>query len=169
MTGISEGGFECWIAAVIDDRLAAIAPVIGVTRWTDTDNPVIAALSLVGRIALMPRVYDAARKDLKEEKINARVVQYVDDKLTPGMRDRFDPLRMVPLLAPRPLLILAHEKDQLIPLAGTKQVYEATRKRYADLKAEDKVAMRVAPGLPHEAADEEEIKALVAWFDKWLK
>lgn len=169
VTGVSEGGFESWIAGVIDERIAVVAPVIGVTRWTDTDNPLLAALSLAGRIALMPRVYEAARQDLKEDKINARVVQYVDDKLTPGMRDRFDPAKVMPLLAPRPLFILAHERDQLIPLAGAKQVYEAARKRYAELKAEDKVALRVAPGLPHEAADEAELTALVAWFEKWLK
>jgi len=58
------------------------------------------------------------------------VIQAAWDRLVPGLRDRFDADRLLPLIAPRPLLILSHEKDELMPLVGAREAYVAARARY---------------------------------------
>ena len=57
----------------------------------------------------------------------------------------------------------------VIALAGAKSVYQAAQKRYIALGVEERVKLRIAPGLDHEAMDETEIEALIAWFVKWLR
>ena len=101
--------------------------------------------------------------------VNERVIRAAWDRLLPGFTDHFDAIHLVPLIAPRPLLILQHEEDEIIPLPGAVEVYQAARERYAELGAEDRIRLRVAPGLKHAAFDPGEIIAIYGWFDRWLK
>jgi dienelactone hydrolase len=168
MTGISEGGIETWMAAAADPRIKVAVPVVGVTRFRDlTANLTLAAGN--ARIKLLRPVLDSYAKQIGAAGIDAALVEKAWDRLLPGFRERFDADRIVPLIAPRPLLILAHEKDELIPLAGAEAVYAVARERYRALKAEDRLQLRVAPGLSHAGQDMLEVQALFEWFDRWLK
>jgi dienelactone hydrolase len=168
MVGISEGGIETWMAAAVDTRIAVAVPVIGVTRFAaayrDLSGPDGEA-----RVQLFRPYLKGFAHRLGESEVDARVVRQAWDRLVPGLRDRFDADRLIPLIAPRPLLILNHERDELFPLAGARVVYEAARQRYEALGAGVHLRMEVAAGLPHAAQDPAEIAALTAWLEKWLK
>jgi hypothetical protein len=142
--------------------------VIGVTRFS-TILDEIAGGNGQDFINLLRGMLDEYARMLGETSINERVVRSAWEKLLPGSLDRFDPIRLVPLIAPRPLLIANHEKDELIPLKGAEEVYEACRKRYRELGAEAELSFRVAPGLRHAGQDLLELAAVNDWFDRRLK
>jgi fermentation-respiration switch protein FrsA (DUF1100 family) len=168
MTGISEGGMETWMTAAADPRVAVAVPVIGVTRFgtilADFGSP-----DAQERVKLFRGSLDEYARSLGETTVNERVFRSAWDRLLPGSLDRFDPIHLVPLIAPRPLLVLSHEKDELIPLKGAEEVVAAAQKRYRELSAEERIKHRVAPGLRHAGQDLTEIAALFEWFDRWLK
>lgn len=168
MTGISEGGIETWMTAAADPRIAVAVPMIGVTRF-DAVVADIGSPDGQERVKLFRGALEEFARTLGETTVNDRVFRAAWERLLPGTLDRFDPIRLVPTLAPRPLLILSHEKDELIPLKGAEEVYAACEKRYGELNAADHVQHRIAPGLRHAGQDFTELAALYAWFDRWLK
>jgi len=58
------------------------------------------------RVDSIRPVFEAARLDLGRDKIDGHVVSAVWDALVPGLRDEFDAPNSLPLIAPRPLLLL---------------------------------------------------------------
>ena len=168
MTGLSEGGIETWMTAAMDDRIKVAVPIIGVTTFADA----FAGADGIGtqaQIKLFQPVLTPLAKELGESEITGKVVRTAWERLIPGMRDRFDAPQILPLIAPRPLLILSHEEDELFPVAGARKAYEAAKARYTELKADDKIDFRVTPGLKHAGYSLTEINGALDWFDKWLK
>lgn len=165
--GLSEGGMIAWMAAVCDDRLKVVIPMLGVTRFADL---IANAASPAAQQTVAPLREALANfaQQLGEPEVNEKVWRAAWERLIPGCCDRFEATRLVPLIAPRPMLILAHEQDELIPLAGTQAVYEAARERYRALGAEDRLQMRVAPGLKHAATDLTEILLIGQFLTRWL-
>jgi cephalosporin-C deacetylase-like acetyl esterase len=168
MAGISEGGIETWMAAAADERIRVVAPVIGVTRFQNIVDQASGAAGAAYRKSFEDAL-QAYALQVGEKEVNERVVRKAWEQLLPGFMDRFDAINLVPLIAPRPLLILSHEKDEIIPLEGARQVFEAAQKRYSELGAADKIRLRVAPNLKHAAMDLSEPLELMAWFDRYLK
>ncbi|MBI3909817.1 MAG: dienelactone hydrolase family protein [Armatimonadetes bacterium] len=166
--GVSEGGMIAWMAAACDERLRAVIPMVAVTRFQDLVDLPLSGGSQPGVELLRPALTAFARQ-LGEPEVNARVWRAAWEKLLPGCCDRFEATRLVPTIAPRPLLILNHEQDELIPIAGARAVYEATRDRYRDLHVEDRLQFRVAPGLKHAATDLAELLLIGQWLQRWLK
>jgi predicted alpha/beta-fold hydrolase len=168
MTGVSEGGLVTWLATAADPRIRVAAPVVGVTRFKDMMAQLDTGAGQA-RVNLFRPVLEAFAKQQGAEKIDEDLARKAWERLLPGFTERFEADRLVPLIAPRPLLILSHEKDELIPLAGAEAVYAAARARYRALGAEERLRFRVAPGLTHAGQDMTEIAALFDWFDRWLK
>lgn len=168
MTGMSEGGIITWMTAVADPRVRVAVPIIGVTCFGEAlaqaEGPDVAA-----RLKTFDAVLKEFAVQLGEPAVNARVLRMAWERLVPGMLDRFDAPAMLPLIAPRPLLILAHEKDELFPLAGARKAFEATRKAYSEAGAPDRVAFQVAANQAHAGFDLAEISAMMSWFDRFLK
>lgn len=168
MTGFSEGGILTWMCAAADERIRAAVPVIGVTCFADAfreeDGPQVRE-----RLRLFEPVLKEYARDLGEPEVTPRVLRAAFDRLVPGLTDRFDAPNMVPLIAPRPLLILCHEQDELFPLAGARKVEAAARERYRALGAEDRFDFRVAPGLKHGAFHPLELPGIVQWMERWLR
>jgi dienelactone hydrolase len=168
MVGISEGGMITWLTAAADDRIKVAAPMISVSCLADTfeapDGPEVAA-----RLALFDSFLKAYAKDINEPQVNLKVLKSAWSKLVPGLLDRFDAQNVVPLIAPRPLLVINHELDELFPVAGAKKVALAVQARYQEVQAPEKFEFKVTPGLKHAAFDFNEVNAIVTWMERWLK
>jgi dienelactone hydrolase len=164
MIGVSMGGQETWIAAALDPRVRVAVPVIGVNTfaWTAGHD------RWQARSKLLPQVYEAIRADLGEPEVDTRVYRSVWDRLTPGLLDRFDGPRLLPLIAPRPLLVLNGEKDPLVPVEAARLAAESARRAYAAAGVPERFRFEVAPGVGHAFTDAERRLAL-DWFDRWLK
>ena len=168
MAGISEGGMVTWLTAAADDRIKVAAPMISVSVLADTfetqDGPEVAA-----RLALFDSFLKAYAKEINEPQVNLKVLRSAWNKLVPGLLDRFDAQNVVPLIAPRPLLVINHEQDELFPVAGAKKVATAVRARYQEVQAPEKFEFKVTPGLRHAAFDINEVTAIMSWMERWLK
>ncbi len=75
--------------------------------------------------------------------------------------------RVAALVAPRPLLILNTDKDDIFPLDGVFSVYRSARRIYSLLGAEDAIGLHIAEG-PHEDMPPLHVGAF-AWFERFLK
>ncbi|MFN3653107.1 MAG: alpha/beta hydrolase family protein [Armatimonadota bacterium] len=166
MTGFSEGGILTWMCAALDDRIRVAVPIIGVTSFAQAfeDGP-----SLNEKVRLFEPVLREHARDLGEKEINGKVLRSAWQKLVPGMLDRFDAPNLLPLIAPRPLLILNHEQDELFPVEGARRCFAVCQARYKELKAEGRLELRVAPGLKHAAFNFGEVTSMMDWMDRWLK
>jgi dienelactone hydrolase len=168
MTGISEGGVLTWMCAAADERIKVAVPIIGVTSFGEAlrqaEGPETEA-----RVRLFEAVLKEYAKDLGEKEANGRVLREAWSRLVPGMLDRFDAPHVVPLIAPRPLLILNHEEDELFPAAGARKVHAAAKVRYAQLGAADRLELQVTPGLKHSAFNLGAMNAMMQWMERWLK
>ncbi len=168
MAGISEGGMITWLTAAADDRIKVAAPMISVTSLGETfqapEGPQTAA-----RLALFDSFLKSYAKELNEPAVNQKVLRAAWEKLVPGLLDRFDAPNVVPLIAPRPLLVINHELDELFPVEGAKKVASLTRLRYQEAQAPEKFEFKVTPGLKHAAFDFSEVNSMVSWMERWLK
>jgi len=96
------------------------------------------------------------------------VYRSVWDRLTPGLLDRFDGPQLLPLIAPRPLLVLNGETDPLVPVEGARLAADSARRAYEAAGVPERFRFEVAPGVGHAFTDQERRMAL-DWFDRWLK
>lgn len=168
MTGISEGGIITWMTAAIDPRIKVAVPMIGVTSFGEAlhqaEGPDVAM-----RLKTFEAVLSEYARQIGEPAVNARVLRLAWERLVPGMLDIYDAPAMLPLLAPRPLLILNHELDELMPLEGARKAYAAARAAYEKAGAADRIDFRIAANQRHAGFDLAEISAMMAWFDRFLK
>lgn len=173
MTGISEGGIITWMTTSIDDRIKVAAPVIGVTAFAES-LPMTDDAAAEGRLKLLDELRPALKDfatQIGETEVNSKALRAAWEKLVPGGLDKFDGPSLIPTIAPRPLLILNHEKDELFSLAGAERTVEAARARYKELNAADHIDFKVQPNLKHADAAGlfTELGQVTGWFDKWLK
>jgi dienelactone hydrolase len=164
MIGVSMGGQETWLTSALDPRVRVAVPVIGVNTfaWAAGHD------RWQARSKLLPQVFEAVRADLGEPAVDARVYRSVWDRLTPGLLDRFDGPSLLPLIAPRPLLVLNGAADPLVPIEGARLAAEGARSAYAAAGVPERFRFEVAPGVGHAFTDAERRLAL-DWFDHWLK
>lgn len=80
---------------------------------------------------------------------------------------RWDFDRVAALVAPRPLLILNTDKDDIFPLDGVYSIYRSARRIYSMLGAEDRIGLQIAEG-PHQDTQALNVGAF-AWFERFLK
>ena len=168
MTGMSEGGMITWLTAAMDDRIKVAVPIIGVSSLADSFMTPEGPESAAG-LKLFDSFLKEYAKDLGEKEVTRKVLKTAWEKLVPGMLDKFDAPAVLPLIAPRPLLVLNHELDELFPVEGAKRVAAAARIRYEAANAADRFEFRVAPGLKHAAFNLAELNGMVSWMERWLK
>ncbi|KAG1670889.1 hypothetical protein FOA52_000391 [Chlamydomonas sp. UWO 241] len=84
ITGISLGGMHSWLAAVLDERIAAAAPMIGVQnfQWAIDHDQV------QGRVSSLPALFAAASSDLGSQSPTPAVVSAVWARLLPRLLPR---------------------------------------------------------------------------------
>jgi dienelactone hydrolase len=162
--GFSKGGIETYLAAAADPRIAVSVPCIGVQsfRWA-MDND-----SWQSRIGTVQAAFDAAARDRGIEKPGADFVRAFYDRIAPGIYREFDGPAMLPLIAPRPLLVINGGIDPRTPMPGLKECVIETRTTYRGEGAEEKFVFHVQPNTGHKVLPESVVLAR-QWFVRWLK
>ena len=84
----------------------------------------------------------------------------------PGILKWGDITEIVSMIAPRPFLILAGERDDGFPIGGAKEVAGRAGMLYRRLERADALELYISPG-GHEFTDEMRQRAY-HWFDRWL-
>jgi dienelactone hydrolase len=155
MTGISKGGMETTLAAFADPRVAAAAPIIGVQsfEWGLENNAFQARAQSLGDA--VPNPTDAAS------------VRLFYDRVAPGLLERFDGPQALPLVAPRPLIVIAGNQDPRNAIGGVKVVMDATNAAYVRASAADHVKLFTAD-VGHDGGYAPFHQAAEMWLDQWL-
>uniref|UniRef100_M1BV25 Peptidase S9 prolyl oligopeptidase catalytic domain-containing protein n=1 Tax=Solanum tuberosum TaxID=4113 RepID=M1BV25_SOLTU len=189
ITGESLGGMHAWFAAFADTRYSVVVPIIGVQgfRWAIEHD------RWQGRVDSIKDVFEEAGSDLGKNEIDKEVVEkhkkltshdnihqtdfyltliriheQVWDRIAPGLASQFDSPYTVPVIAPRPLLILNGEEDPRCPIAGLVIPMSSVRKACADADcplnfkviAQAGIGHQMTPLMVNEASN---------WFDRFLK
>jgi len=163
LTGISKGGIETYLTAAADARVAVAVPYIGVQsfRWA-LDNGQWRA-----RIATIQAAFNASAQHAGKSADDVGFVREFYARVVPGIDGRFDGPAMLPLIAPRPLLVVNGDSDANTPIAGVRLSVENARPVYAAANAADKLQLVVEENTPHRV-NPEAIQAGIAWFVRWL-
>jgi dienelactone hydrolase len=162
--GVSKGGIETYLAAAVDPRIACAVPCIGVEsfRWAIEND------AWHSRIGTIQSAFDNAAKESKVEHPGAEFVKQFYDRVAPGLAGEFDGPAMLPLIAPRPLLVINGDSDPRTPLPGLSQCTDAAEKAYREAHAEDHFVVRIQEHTAHKVTPESQ-QAAVEWFVRWLK
>jgi dienelactone hydrolase len=163
LIGFSKGGMEGYLAAAADPRIAVVVPCIGVQsfNWA-LDNE-----SWRSRVDTFKPAIEAAAKD-EGEVVNAAFVRRFYDRVVPGIYGQFDGPAMLPLIAPRPLLVINGDADARTPLPGVNECLVAARTAYRTADAEAQLQVILQPQTGHKVTVEAR-QAAVDWFVKWLR
>lgn len=163
LIGFSKGGMEGYLAAAADPRIAVVVPCIGVQsfKWA-LDNE-----SWRSRVETFKPALEAAAKD-EGDPVNAAFVRKFYDRVVPGIYGQFDGPAMLPLIAPRPLLVINGDADARTPLPGVQECLTAARTAYRAADAEPKLQAILQPQTGHKVTVEAR-QAAVDWFVKWLR
>jgi dienelactone hydrolase len=164
LIGISKGGIETYLAAAVDERIAVAVPCLGVQsfRWALENN------AWQARIGTIQPAFDAAAKDAGVGKPDAIFAKTFYDRLVPGIYGEFDGPAMLPLIAPRPLLIINGDSDRLTPLPGLKECTDAAQQVYRAAGVADRFAVRIQENTGHQVTPDSE-RAAIEWLVSWLK
>lgn len=163
LLGISKGGTETYLTAAVDPRIAVAVPVIGVQgfRWAlehDAWQP---------RVATFQPAVDAVAHDAGQSRVDAPLVRSFYARVAPGIDAQFDGPAMLPLIAPRPLLVINGDSDPRTPVPGVMECMAAAERAYAAAGAQDKVGLYLQPNAGHVFTPVGELVAL-DWLVRWL-
>ncbi|KAF3779260.1 hypothetical protein EJ110_NYTH41730 [Nymphaea thermarum] len=163
ITGESLGGMHAWFAAAADSRYSVVVPIIGIQgfHWALEND------KWQARVDSIKPVFEEARVDLGKPSIDRGVVEKVWDRIAPGLAHQFDAPDSVPVIAPRPLLILNGQDDPRCPIGGLQDPISRTIKAYEDAKLPHNFKFIAQPGIEHLMTVEMVIEAS-NWFDKFL-
>jgi dienelactone hydrolase len=150
MIGFSKGGIETYFTAAADPRVAVAVPCIGVQsfKWGLEND------GWHGRVNTVKHAFESAAKAAGVEKPDAAFAKTFFDKVLPGVYDKFDGPEMVPLIAPRPLMMINGDKDPNTPLPGVMLCAEKTKAAYTKAGVADKFKQIVEKDTPHKVNDD---------------
>jgi dienelactone hydrolase len=164
LIGISKGGMEAYLTAAVDPRIAVAIPVIAVQsfQWAlDHD-------AWVARVGTFQRAIVGAARDEKLTNVTAAFVRKFYDRVATGIYSDFDCPAMLPRIAPRPLLVINGDSDDLTPLPGVHEAATAAEQAYRAAGASDRFRLIIQPNTGHELTPSAQ-RAAIDWFVKWLK
>lgn len=161
--GFSKGGIELYLTAAVDTRIAASVPCIGVQSfdWALQNN------AWQSRVSTIQSAVDSAAKDVNQLPISTQFVRRFYRRVVPGIESDFDGPAMLPLTAPRPLLVINGENDDRTPLPGLEQCIAAAREAYTEQNAIERFEFRLQPRTGHAVTPESEQYA-IDWLVKQL-
>ena len=161
MIGFSKGGMELYLAAAVDPRIAVAVPCIGVQsfQWA-IDNDAWQA-----RVSTFQPAVDTAAREAGRRPVDASFLRAFYDRVAPGVHGDFDGPQMLPLIAPRPLLLINGDSDPRTPMPGLRLCLAAAQNAYAGHA--DRYRALMQPNTGHKV-NPESMDAAVAWFERWL-
>ena len=162
LMGESKGGMETYVAAAIETRIAVAVPMIGVQsfQWA-LDHGAWDSRAWTVRGAV-----DAASREGREA-VSAEFLKRFYDRVAPGIYGEFDGPALLPLVAPRPLLVINGDSDPRTPLPGVLECMRAAESAYAAAGAQDKLGLYLQPHSGHVFTPVAELVAL-DWLVRWL-
>ena len=174
MSGISLGGMYSWLASAADPTVVTggAAPLIGAQDfgWA-LDNDAWRARAA----SLPPELFEAAAKDMSDKKntsdtniSDVDVAREVYRRIVPGLCDDLDGPRTMPLVAPRPLLVVNGELDPRCPAGGLEGVVAAVGEAYERENARGRFRALAQLDTPHACTDEM-IEVTNRWLDEILR
>jgi dienelactone hydrolase len=163
LTGISKGGMETYLAAAVDPRIAVAVPMIGVQsfRWALDHG------AWDSRAWTLREAVDGAAKDAGSG-VGAPFMRRFYDKVAPGIYGEFDGPSMLPLIAPRPLLVINGDSDPRTPIGGVRACMAAAEQAYKAQGVLDRLVLHLQPDAGHQVTPDGDRVAL-AWLERWLK
>jgi dienelactone hydrolase len=164
LVGFSKGGIETYFTAAADVRIACAVPCIGVQsfKWAVEHE------QWQGRVGTVRKSFDAAARFDGVDHPDAAFVRRFYQRVVPGIDGEFDGPKILPLIAPRPLLIINGDRDDKTPLDGVALAAGAARSAYLAAGAEDRFKRIVESNTGH-AVTKEAREEAVAWLAKWLR
>lgn len=163
LTGMSKGGMETYLTAAVEPRIAAAAAKHGVQsfRW-GLEHGAWDSRAWSIRTAVEGAAAVAGQQP------GAGFLRTLYDKIAPGLYGEFDGPAMLPLISPRPFLIISGDSDPRTPQAGVRLSASAAETAYRSDNAADRFEHRMLPDTGHEetAAGNQ---AAIEWFVRWLK
>lgn len=164
LIGLSKGGTEAYLAAAVDPRIAAVVPLIGVQSfgWSLRHSSAWEA-----RIWTLRAAVEAAAADSNTD-VSAAFVKKFYDRIAPGLVDVFDGPAMLPLIAPRPLLVVNGDSDPRSALGGVRTAVASAERAYAAAGAADRFKFLLEVDAAHEVTPEAR-QAAVQWLVQWLQ
>ncbi|MDB5391434.1 MAG: hypothetical protein JWM11_7080 [Planctomycetaceae bacterium] len=161
--GFSKGGIELYLAAAVDERLAASVPCIGVQSfgWALENN------AWQSRVSTIQNAVESAASDDGVTQIDAAFVRRFYDRVVPGIYQEFDGPAMLPLIAPRPLFVINGDSDDRTPQAGLQLCVQPARAAYKRAEAAKNFEFLLQPETQHAVRPESERKA-INWLVKHL-
>ena len=162
--GMSKGGTELYLAAAVDTRIAATVSCIGVQSfdWALEHN------AWQSRIGTIQSAVDYAAKEVNVSYIDSPFIRRFYQRVVPGIEKEFDGPQMLPLISPRPLLVINGEKDDRTPGPGVELCVSAARKAYRSANASHNFAFWRQPNVGHAVTPESEHNA-IEWLIEKLK
>lgn len=161
--GNSKGGTEAYLAAAADERIAAVVPLIGVQSFGWSLRH---AAGWEARTWTLRAAVEAAASNSREA-VNAAFVRKFYERIAPGLVDRFDGPAMLPLIAPRPLLVVNGDSDPRSPLGGVREATASAERAYAAAGTPEKFVFLLELDAAHEVTPEAS-EAALKWFVRWL-
>jgi dienelactone hydrolase len=163
LVGFSKGGMETYLTAAIDQRIAVAVSVRGVQSfdWALKHN------AWDSRAWTIRGAIDAAAGQAKV-RATAAFVQSFYDVVTPGVYGQFDGPAMLPLIAPRPLLVINGDSDPRTPMAGVRLSVAAAEQTYRLSGAPERFQLHIMENTGHENTPDVP-NLLTDWFVKWLQ
>lgn len=141
MTGASGGGYNTWMTAALDDRIAVAVPVVGTSDFYEQIH--------------VTRPLDWYHASEHCHFVGG-LIRYANNH------------ELLAMTAPRPLMIIAASKDQSFPVAGVREVYRYGEQLYASYGLREKVGFFEDSSAGH-GYQQKKREAAYGWFLRWLK
>jgi dienelactone hydrolase len=163
LIGHSKGGTEAYLAAAADTRIAAVVPLIGVQSfgWS-LRHP----SGWEARVWTFRQAVEASAADANE-RVGAPFVKKFYDRIAPGLVDKFDGPAMLPLIAPRPLLVINGDSDPRSPLGGVREATSAADRAYRRAGVPERFSFLLEEDTAHEVTPAAH-QAMIEWLERWL-
>ncbi|MCW5981078.1 MAG: prolyl oligopeptidase family serine peptidase [Bryobacteraceae bacterium] len=139
-TGASGGGYNTWITAALDDRIAVAVPVVGTSEFYEQIS------------VCRPLDWYNANEHCH---FVPNLIRYANNH------------EFVAMIAPRPLMIIAASQDQSFPVEGVRQVFKYGEEIYAGSRDGEKVSYYEDSTTGH-GYQQKKREAAYGWFLKWL-
>lgn len=161
--GFSKGGIETYLSAAVEPRIAVAVAGHGVQsfKWALDHN------AWDSRAWTIRDAIEAAAEESKGD-VTTGFMRRFYDRIAPGIYGDFDAPSMLPMIAPRPLLVVNGDSDPRTPIAGVKESAAAAEQAYRSAGVPEKFALKILPNVGHEQTQEYE-ESMIAWFTRWLK